>query len=177
MNMTLDGFCDHTVMIADEELHDHYTDALKNSGALVYGRITYKLMEDYWPGLLKTPSDDKSMNDFAIAIDNVPKIVFSNTLENVEWKTARVAKRGVKEEIQELKQQAGKDIVVGSPSLIVSATNLGLVDEYQLCVHPIIAGKGLQLFKNITDRVDLELIKSKTFGSGAVVHYYKVKRD
>ena len=176
MNMTLDGFCDHTVMNADDELHDHYTDMLNASGTLLYGRTTYQLMESFWPGLLKTPSGDKSLDDFALAIDKVPKVVFSTTLKDVEWKTARLAKRGLKEEVRDLKQQPGKDIAVGSPSLIVGTTNLGLVDEFHLCVHPTIVGKGLQLFKSITGRVDLRLIRSKTFASGAVVHYYSVVR-
>jgi dihydrofolate reductase len=176
MNMTLDGFCDHTVMNADDELHNHYTDMLNTCGTLIYGRTTYQLMESFWPGLLKTPSGDKSMDDFALAIDKVPKVVFSTTLKDVEWKSARVAKRDLKEEIMDLKQQSGKDIAVGSPSLIVGTTNLGLVDEFHLCIHPTIVGKGLQLFKSIADKVDLTLIRSKPFASGAVVHYYSVIR-
>jgi dihydrofolate reductase len=82
------------------------------------------------------------MDEFAVAIDNIPKIVFSNTLKNVEWKTAKLAKRDIKEEVLELKQQAGKDILVGSPGLIVALTNLNLIDEFQLCVHPVILGSG-----------------------------------
>jgi dihydrofolate reductase len=177
INMTLDGFCDHTSGIADEEIHEHYSRLLNNADAILYGRITYQLMESYWPTVLENPTDDKSINEFAAAIDNIPKIVFSHTLQNVEWKTARVAKRGVKEEVLELKQQAGKDILAGSPSLIVSCMKLDLVDEYQFCVHPVIAGKGLPLFKNIDDRVDLRLLKTKTFGCGAVIFYYEPVND
>ena len=173
MNMTLDGFCDHTSMSADEEIHDHYTEALRNAGTLVYGRITYKLMEDYWPGLVKNPSGERSLDEFAIAIDNIPKVVFSHTLEKVEWKTARIAKRSVKEEILSLRQEPGKDIFVGSPSLIVECTNLGLIDEYHLAVHQTIVGKGLQLFKNIQERVNLKLLNTKTFHCGAVLFYYE----
>jgi len=88
INMTLDGFCDHTAMIADEELHQHYNELLRNAGTLIYGRITYQLMESYWPSVVKNPTGIKSMDEFAVAIDNIPKIVFSNTLKNVEWKTA-----------------------------------------------------------------------------------------
>ena len=176
MNMTLDGFCDHTVMNADEEIHDFYTDLINNSGTLVYGRITYLLMEDYWPGLVKNPSGERSMDDFAVAIDRVPKIVFSHTLKNLNWETARFAKREFKDEMTALKQEQGKDILIGSPSLIVEATNLGLVDELQISVHPTIVGKGLSLFKNISDRVNLKLIKTKTFGCGAVTFYYELKK-
>ena len=172
MNMTLDGFCDHTAMIADEEIHQHYSDLLRSAGAVLYGRITYQLME-YWPPLIKNPTGNKSMDEFAVAIDNIPKIVFSHTLKSVEWKTARLAKRDLKEEVLELRQEAGKDIFVGSPSLIVALSQLDLIDEYQLGVQPTVLGSGLPLFKNIRDRIDLKLLKTKTFGCGAVMLYYE----
>jgi dihydrofolate reductase len=173
INMTLDGFCDHTAMIADDELHQHYNELLSNSGVLIYGRITYQLMESHWPTVVKHPTGNKPTDDFAVLIENLPKIVFSHTLNNVDWKNAKVAKRSIMEEVLELKQQPGKDILVGSPSLIVSAMKLDLVDEYQLCVHPVVAGNGLPLFKNINDRVVLKLLKTKAFSSGAIVLYYE----
>ena len=172
INMTLDGFCDHTAMIADEELHQHYTELLRSAGTILYGRITYQLME-YWVPFVKNPTGNKSMDDFAVAIDRIPKIVFTRTLENVDWKTATLAKRGIKEEVLELRQQTGKDILVGSPGLIVTLTQLGLIDEYQLCIHPVIVGNGLPLFKNITDKIKLKLIKTKIFGSGSIILYYE----
>jgi dihydrofolate reductase len=172
MNMTLDGFCDHTAMTADDEIHQHYSDLLRDAGTLIYGRITYQLMESYWPSIVKTPTGDKATDEFAVSIDNIPKIVFSSTLKDVEWKTARLAKRDLKEEVSELKQQEGKDILVGSPGLIAACAQLGLIDEYQLGIQPIILGSGLTLFKNITERRDLKLLKTKTFGGGAVMHYY-----
>jgi dihydrofolate reductase len=179
INMTLDGFCDHTAMIADDELHEHYNELLRNAGTLIYGRITYQLMESYWPIVVKNPTGNKPIDEFAILIDNLAKIVFSHTLDNVEWKNARVAKRSIKEEILELKQSGdsgSKPVLVGSPGLIVAATNLNLIDEYQLCVQPTIAGKGLPLFKNITDSVNLKLLKTKTFSSGSIVLYYEPKK-
>lgn len=172
MNMTLDGYCDHTAMIADDEIHEHYTDVLRNSGTLLYGRKTYQLME-FWPPLVKNPSGNKAMDDFAVVMDNIPKIVFSRTLKDLEWSTAILAKGGLKEEVLALRQQSGNDVLVGSPSLIVELTQLGLIDEYQLSVQPTIVGSGLALFKNITDRVDLKLLKTKTFGCGAVTLYYE----
>jgi dihydrofolate reductase len=172
INMTLDGFCDHTAMIADDEIHQHYTDLLKNAGTILYGRITYQLME-YWPTIVKNPTGNKSMDDFAVTIDNIPKIVFSRTLKNVEWKTARIAKGSLEEEVLELKQQQGRDILVGSPGLIVALMKLNLIDEYQLCVHPVVVGKGLPLFKSINDRVILKLLKTKTFSSGQIILYYE----
>lgn len=176
MNMTLDGFCDHTTMTADEEIHNHYTELLKHSDAVLYGRITFQLME-YWKSVVENPTGKKDMDDFAKAIDNISKIVFSRTLESVDWKNTELRKEIVKDEILELKQRAGKDLLVGSPSLIVALTRLGLVDEYQLAVHPIIIGSGLVLFKNIKDRVDLKLLKTKTFGCGAVFLYYEPSRN
>jgi dihydrofolate reductase len=176
INMTLDGYCDHTAVNADEEIHQHYGELLLGAGVVLYGRITYQLME-FWPTLVKNPSGDKSMDEFAVIMDNTPKIVFSRTLKNVDWKSARLAERGLKEEVLALRQEAGKDIFVGSPGLIVALTQLDLIDEYQLCIHPVIAGKGLPLFKNITDRVELKLFNTKTFGCGAVVHYYERQKD
>jgi len=172
INMTLDGFCDHTAGIPDAELHQHYTELLISSGIILYGRITFQLME-YWVPFVKNPTGNKSMDDFAVAIDRIPKIVFSRTLQQVEWKTAKLAKKDIKEEVLELKQQAGKDILVGSPGLIVALTKLGLIDEYQLCVHPVIIGNGLPLFKSINDKIILKLLKTKTFASGAVTLYYE----
>jgi len=172
MNMTLDGFCDHTAGIADEEIHQHYTELLKNSDAVLYGRITYQLME-YWKPFVENPTGNKAEDDFAAAIDNISKIVFSRTLEGVDWRNTELKKEIVKEEILELKQRAGKDLLVGSPSLIVALTKLGLIDEYQLGVQPTVIGSGLVLCKNIKDRIDLKLLRTKTFGCGAVFLYYE----
>ncbi len=172
INMTLDGFCDHTAIIPDEEIHQHYADLLGNADTILYGRITYQLME-YWRPFVKNPTGNKPADEFAVAIDNISKIVFSNTLKNVDWETAKMAKRGIKEEVLDLKQQTGKNIFVGSPSLIVTLTNLNLIDEYQICVHPVIAGNGLPLFKNINNMITLKFIKTKTFSSGAITLYYE----
>lgn len=128
---------------------------------------------EYWRGVLENPTGNKAMDEFAVTIDNIPKVVFSRTLTNVDWESARIATRGLEEEVRALKQQEGKDILAGSPGLIVSLTELGLVDEFQLCVHPVIEGKGLPLFKNINGKVILKLIKTKTFGGGAVLLYYE----
>ena len=172
INMTIDGFCDHTAGIPDEEIHQHYTELLKQGDAILYGRTTYQLME-FWRTLLENPSEDKSMNDFAQVINKIPKIVFSRTLRTVDWKSSTIAKRDLKEEVLELKQQPGKDILIGSRSLIIQLMNLNLINEYQLCIHPVVAGNGLPLFENINDRTILKLIKTKTFGGGAVTLYYE----
>ncbi len=173
INMTLDGFCDHTAgIIADEELHNHYADLLNNAGVLLYGRITYQLMQ-FWQTLLKNPSEEKSMNDFAISIDKVEKLVFSNTLKDTGWDTAKLANKSLDEEVLELKQQQGKDIFVGSRSLIIQLLNGNLINEFQLCIHPVVEGKGLPLFDQIKDRIMFNLIKTKSLKSGATVFYYE----
>jgi dihydrofolate reductase len=171
MNMTIDGYCDHTYGVPDEEIHQHYADLLRSADAVLYGRITYQLME-YWRTVLENPTGDKAMDDFADAIDHTPKIVFSRTLKNVDWKSARLASQDLDKEVLELKQQPGKDVFVCSPSLIVALTKLNLIDEYQLCIHPVIAGTGLPLFKNINEKISLKLIKTKTFSGGAIILYY-----
>ena len=176
INITLDGFCDHTAIIPADEMHEHYTDLLNKADAILYGRITYQLME-YWQTIVKDPTGDKAEDEFAIAIDNIPKIVFSNTLNNIEWESAKLATRSLKDEVIALKQQTGKKILVGSPSLIVALTKLNLIDEYQLCVHPVIVGNGLPLFKNISEKVTLKFLKSKTFDFGAVALYYEPKKN
>jgi dihydrofolate reductase len=177
INMTIDGFCDHTAGIADEELHQHYTELLSEAGILLYGRITYQLMESYWPSVVKKPSGNKSLDEFAMVIQNVPKLVFSHTLTNVDWENAKLAKRTIGEEVLNLKQKAGKDIFVCSPSLIVELTKLSLIDEYQLCVHPVILGNGLPLFKNINNTSILKLLKTKILGSGAIILYYETTEE
>jgi len=174
--MTLDGFCDHTAGIPDEEIHKHYTDLLNQADVILYGRTTYQLME-YWRPYIKNSSGEKSMDDFAQAIDKIPKIVFSNSLKNIEWESAKLATGELKEEIIKLKQQAGKDILVGSRSLIVQLMKLNLIDEFQLCVYPVVVGNGLQLFENINSRITLKLLKTRIFNGGSVILYYEPVRS
>ena len=171
MNITLDGFCDHTAGIADEELHQHYAELLDNAGVILYGRTTYQLMQ-FWQTLLKDPSGEKSMDEFAVVIDKIPKIVFSHTLKNTEWDSAKLSDKTIEAEVSELKQHPGDDILVGSRSLIIQLMNLNLIDELQICVHPVVIGKGLPLFDKIKDRTIFKLLKTKKFGSGAIVLYY-----
>jgi dihydrofolate reductase len=175
INMTLDGFCDHTAGLPDEEIHQHYADLLDQGGVVLYGRITYQLMQ-FWQTLIKNPSGEKSMDDFAMAIDKIPKIVFSHKLKTTEWDSAKLSKRPLEEEVLELKQQSGKDIFVGSRSLIIQLMELNLIDEYQICVHPVVAGSGLPLFENINNRTIFKLMKTKTFNGGAITLYYEPTR-
>jgi dihydrofolate reductase len=176
INMTLDGVFDHTAGIPDEEIHQHYTELLKGGDAILYGRITYQLMQ-YWQTLIKNPSGEKSMDEFAMAIDKIPKIVFSHTLKNTDWDSAKLSNQTIEEEVLKLKQQSGGAILVGSRSLIIQLMKLNLIDEYQFCVYPVIAGTGLPLFENMNERTILKLIKTKTFSGGAVILYYELKKE
>ena len=178
INSTLDGFCDHTAVHPDDEIHQHYTDLIKGAGALIYGRNTYQLMETYWPTLIKEPSGVKHMDEFARAIDEVQKIVFSRTLKTVSWKHTTLKNELISDEILEMKRSARfgeKPIYVGSPGLIVALSNLGLIDEYQIMVLPVVAGNGLPLFQNLQTGFQLNLKENKTFASGAVLLMYSSK--
>lgn len=172
LNMTLDGVCDHTVGVPDEDLHRHYADLLQGAGTVLYGRTTYELMT-YWQTAADHLTGHPATDDFARVMNMVPKLVFSRTLPQVDWASARLATGGLGEEVLALKQQGGNDLVVGSRSLIVQLLHLGLVDELQLCVHPVVAGGGLPFFAGLTDRVTLTLRNTKIFPSGAVVLYYQ----
>ncbi|MGK4568718.1 dihydrofolate reductase family protein [Flavobacterium sp. 3HN19-14] len=172
INMTLDGICDHTAGIPDEDLHRHYTKLLADSGVILYGRTTYQLMQ-FWQTLLEKPSGKKSMDDFALAINKIPKVVFSQTLKDTEWDSAKLATKALEDEVSALKRESGAAILVGSRSLIIQLINLNLVDEFQICIHPMLEGKGLQLFDKINGRKIFRLSNTKIFDSGAIVLYYE----
>jgi dihydrofolate reductase len=173
INMTIDGFCDHTAGLSDEEVHEHYTELLDSGGVILYGRITYELMK-FWQTLLTTPSGKKSMYNFAKAIDRIPKVVFSNTLKDTGWTTATLSNQSLEQEIAMIKQQPGKDILVGSRSLIIQLLKLNVLDEVQLCIQPVVAGKAsLPLFEHLNDRTIFKLAKTKMFKGGSVILYYQ----
>ncbi|MVO07560.1 dihydrofolate reductase [Flavobacterium sp. TP390] len=176
LNMTIDGICNHTAGIPDEAIHEHYTELLHQGDAILYGRKTYELMT-YWQTILENPSEEKSMNEFALAIDTIPKIVFSNTLKEINWKSASLAQNNLKEEVVALKNQSGKAIFVGSRSLIIALLQLNLIDEIQLCIHPMVEGKGLSLFEDIRERMVFNLVKHKTFTNEAIILYYQPKKQ
>lgn len=172
INMTLDGVCDHTAGIPDAALHEHYTKLLADADVILYGRTTYQLMQ-FWQTVVENPSGKKAMDDFAAAIDKLPKIVFSKTLKNTQWQSAELANNELENEVVALKNQPGKDILVGSRSLIIQLMNLRLIDEFQICIHPMIQVEGLPLFDKIKDTIVFKLVKTKAFESGAIVLYYE----
>ncbi len=174
-NFTADGYCSHTDMIADEELHEYFTGVLRNASLLLYGRITYQLMVPYWPEIAKTQSETAATNEFARVFDSLNKVVFSTTLNHVEGHNTRIVRANIGQEVLTLKQQSGKDICVGSPSIASQLSTLGLIDEYQFVIHPVVAGKGPRLFETVRlqNRLLLDFVGSKTFQSGAVALHYR----
>jgi dihydrofolate reductase len=170
INLTLDGCCDHTKGIADDELHEYYTQLLRDYDTFVYGRKTYQLMVPFWPDMAKTNSGStKAMNDFAHAFDAIKKIVvFSRSLENVEQKNASIVRTNLKDEILKLKKQEGKNILTGGVDIPSQLIQLGLVDEYYFVIQPLLVGEGIRLLERATLQEKLQLVESKFFASGSV---------
>jgi dihydrofolate reductase len=174
INITLDGCCDHTKQIADDELLDHYTHLLRDVDLLVYGRKTYQLMVPYWPDVAKDPSSTRADKEFAQAFDSKKHVVFSRSLDRVEGKNTRIVRTNLRDEILKLKQEQGKDILVGGVDVPSQLMELGLIDEYRIVVSPVIAGKGRRLFEGVSlpEKLKLKLVESKTFKSGSVALRY-----
>ncbi len=172
---TLDGFFEGLDMDiswhnVDAEFNEFAIAQLNSVDALLFGRVTYELMASYWP----TP--DAKKNDPVVAgkMNSTPKIVFSKTLEKVNWENTRLIKDNFVKEISKLKQQAGKDMIIfGSSDLAVTFIEHGLIDEYRIMVNPIVLGGGKSLFKGVKDKLNLKLLKTKTFKSGNVLLYYQ----
>ncbi len=143
------------------------------SDTLLLGRVTYKIFESYWPTAETNPAAFQGDAELAPTINNIQKIVFSKSLEKLTWSNSVLFTDIVPEEIRKMKEQPGKDIlVVGSASIAQQLTNLGLIDEYHLLIHPVILGTGKPLFKDIKDRMNLKLVETKTFRNGVVLLRY-----
>ncbi len=176
LNLTLDGCCDHTKGYVDEELLDFYTHSLEVADTFVYGRKTYQLMVPYWPDVLKDPSASKDDTDFARAFVSKKKVVFSRTLTSVPDPSARIVHGDLRDEILKLKQQPGKDLLVGGVDLPSQLVELGLIDELRFVIGPIIVGQGRRLLDNVSlpEKLRLKLIDTKVSKSGFVaLHYAK----
>jgi dihydrofolate reductase len=170
INITLDGCCDHTKMIADEELLEHHTHLMQDVDLFVYGRKTYQLMVPYWPDAAKDQSSTKAEIEFANKFDSINKIVFSQSLDSAEGKNTRIVRTNLRDEILKLKQEQGKDILTGGVSVPSQLIELGLVDEYRVVVHPVVAGEGTRLLEGVSlpEKLRLTLVESKTFKSGSI---------
>ncbi|MCM3172305.1 dihydrofolate reductase family protein [Paenibacillus sp. MER 99-2] len=158
----------------DADLEKHAKEILSTADTVIWGRGTYQMMHSYWPSVPSDPSASEHELNHAEWIERTAKIVFSTTLENVEWNNSRLVKEGIEDEINKLKQQSGKDMVIlGSPRLAHQLMQLDLIDEYKITVSPVLIGKGLPLFQGLKEKIDLKLIENKTFDSGAIALVYR----
>lgn len=180
-HISLDGFAGDSqgglgFLSYNEELQQFASELVKTVGAPVYGKNTYQLMEGYWPTVLNNPNADEHSVEHAKWVHDVPKFVFSTTLPSADWNNTKLIKDNVVEEVNQLKQQAGKDLVIfGSPGLAKSFMSLGLIDEYKLTLHPVILGSGISLFDSKPPMSNLKLLESKTLGSGVVTLHYSTR--
>jgi dihydrofolate reductase len=176
INTTLDGYLDHTNGVPDEELMEYFTDLVRDAGLFVYGRKTYELMVPYWPDVAKSDSETKSDKDFAEAFVSKQMVVFSRSLASAAGDNTRIVRGNLRDEVLKLKQEPGKNILVGGVDIPSQLIALGLVDEFRFVVMPVLAGKGRRLFEGISlEKLQLKLVESKVFkSSGSVVlHYLK----
>ncbi len=174
INTTLDGCCDHTRQFVDDETLEYFTHLTREADLQVFGRKTYQLMVPYWPDVLKNQSATKADTEFARAFVSTNKIVFSRSLNSAEDGNTRIVRTNLHDEILRLKQQPGKNILVGGVSIPSQLIELGLVDEYRFVVGPILAGEGRRLMEGVRlpEKLQLKLVESKPFKSGCVVLRY-----
>jgi dihydrofolate reductase len=174
INVTLDGCCDHRVMIADEDLHRHAAENLAQADALIFGRVTYEMMESAWRLATRTVTMPDWTEPFARTIDAAKKYVVSSTLERVDW-NAELVRGDLRKAVQELKRQPGRGLFTGGVTLPLALAELGLIDEYEFVVHPRLVGHGPTLFAGLSKVVDLKLVSRLELGSGAVAKRYEPK--
>ena len=180
MHVSLDGFVsgprnEMNWIIMDDEIFRDATD-LDETDTALYGRVTYQMMESYWPTVLVNPSSTKLELRHAEWVEKVNKIVFSNTLAGTEWNNATLIRENIVEQVKKLKQQPGKNMMIfGSPTLTHSFMHWDLIDEYKLNVNPVILGTGTPLFENIFHRVNLKLVSEKKYKSGVIGLRYETK--
>jgi dihydrofolate reductase len=158
----------------DAEFNEYAIDMLNSVDTLLFGRVTYELMASYWP----TPSATTNDPIVAEKMNSLPKIVFSRTLDKVEWNNTRLVKDNIEEKIKKMKQRPGKDMMIlGSGSIVTEFAQRGLIDEYLIMVNPIVLGNGKPLFQGIKDRLKLKLLKTRTFRNGNVLLYYQSRKE
>lgn len=178
INVTLDGCCDHQVIPADEESHRYWAASLERADALLLGRVTYEMMEGAWrrPATGTWPEwIADGMVPFAETIDSARKYVVSGTLDRVDW-NAELVQGDLEKAVLQLKQEPGEGLFVGGMTLPLALADLGLIDEYEFVVHPVVAGHGPTLFAGLGERLELELVERKEFRSGAVALRYQTSR-
>lgn len=174
MNISIDGYCDHTIFSPDEDLHDYFTGMMDDVDLLFFGRVMYQLMFPYWADVAKNQSGTPDENRFAERLTSIDKVVVSRSLDSVQDNT-RIIRSNPAEELFKLKQQPGKKISVDSVSMLPELITAGLIDEFNLLVHPLMAGKGRRLLDagSLHENLHLELVDTIVFKSGYVAHHYR----
>jgi dihydrofolate reductase len=167
LNVTLDGCIDHTQGIVDDALHDHWTELMDRSGAMLFGRNTYELMEAAWPTVARDESAPRAMREWAQKLEAKPKYVVSTTRSHFPWRNTTKVEGDLREAIVALKAKTDRGILVGAPKLALALEELGLVDEYRIVVHPVLSGRGPTLLHGLSSARHLELLSTKAFTSGA----------
>jgi dihydrofolate reductase len=175
INVTLDGCCDHRAFVPEEDTHRHAAENIARADALLLGRVTYEMMEAAWRAPAPTGARPDWMQPFGRAIDAAKKYVVSSTLERVDW-NAEIVRGDLGKAVEQLKRESGNGLFVGGVKLPLALAELGLIDEYELVVHPRIAGHGPTLFAGLSKHVDLKLVSRLEFGSGAVATRYEPRR-
>ena len=176
INVTLDGCCDHRTILPDEELHQRAGELLAQADALLFGRVTYQMMEEAWRPVAETGVRPEWMADwmepFARTIHAARKYVVSSTLERVDW-NAELVRGDLREAVQALKRQPGKGLLVGGVTLPFALAEMGLIDEYEFVVHPRLVGHGPALFAGLSKPLDLRPVGRLEYASGAVAMRYE----
>ena len=175
INVTLDGCCDHREGIADEDLHRNALENIAQADALLFGRVTYQMMEEAWRLSTRTVTMPDWTEPFARTIDAAKKYVVSSTLDRVDW-NAELVRGDLKKAVQKLKSESGRGLLTGGVKLPLALAELGLIDEYELVVHPRLVGHGPTLFAGLSKRIDLKLVSRLEFSSGAVAMRYEPRR-
>ena len=175
INVTLDGCCDHREVIADEDIHRHAAENLDRADALLFGRVTYEMMEAGWRWPVPAGARPDWMESFARTIDGAKKYVVSSTLDQVDW-NAELVRGDLGKAVVRLKRESGKGLLTGGVTLPLALAELGLIDEYEFVVQPRLAGHGPTLFAGLSKRVDLKLVSRLEFASGAVAMRYEPRR-
>ena len=175
INVTLDGCCDHRAIVPDEELHRHAVENLNRADALLFGRVTYQMMEAAFRPPARTAEMSEWMQPFARTIDAAKKYVVSSTLRRVDW-NAELVRGDLRKAVRQLKQEPGKGLLLGGVKLPLALAELGLIDEYEFVVHPNLAGHGPTLFAGLSKPLDLKLVSRLQLGSGAVAMRYEPRR-
>lgn len=173
LNVTLDGCIDHTQGIADDELHDYWTQLMDQSGAMLFGRNTYELMEGAWPAVARDEKAPRAMREWAQKLEAKAKYVVSNSRSDFPWQNTIKIEGDLREAISALKANTERGVLVGAPKLALALEELALIDEYRIVVHPVISGRGPTLFHGLSTARHLEHLSTQRFKSGVLALHFR----